>query len=71
MAVHTRSGWAGMAMSVMPSGDRASTMALMTVGAEPIVPASPMPLTPSGLVGLGVTVWSSLKLGSSAADGTQ
>ncbi len=42
----------------------------MTAGVEPIVPASPMPLTPSGLVGLGVTVWSSLKLGISAALGT-
>ena len=37
----------------MPNGASASTMALMTVGVEPIVPASPMPLTPSGLVGLG------------------
>ena len=46
-------------------------MALMTHGAEPIVPASPMPLTPSGFVGLGVTVWPSSKLGTSAADGTQ
>ena len=67
--VHTRSGWAGMAMSVMPSGDRASTTALMAAGAEPIVPASPMPLTPSWFVGLGVTVWSRLMFGTSAADG--
>ena len=63
--------WPASSMSVMPKGDSASTMALMTAGAEPIVPASPMPFTPSGLVGLGVTVWSSLKLGTSAADGTQ
>src|SRR4029450_10378667 len=71
MAAHTRSGVAGMAMSVIPSGARASTMALMTVGVDTIVPASPMPLTPSGLVGLGVTVWSSLMFGTSAAEGTQ
>ena len=71
MVAHTRSGVAGMAMSVIPSGDRASTMALTTVGVDPIVPASPMPLTPSGFVGLGVTVWSSLRLGTSAALGTR
>ena len=35
-------------------------MALMTAGAAPIVPASPMPLTPSWLVGDGVTVWPSV-----------
>src|ERR671918_2671559 len=52
---HTRSGVAGMVMSVMPSGARASTMALTTVGVDTMVPASPIPFTPSGLVGLGVT----------------
>ena len=32
----------------------------MTAGGEAMVPASPMPLTPSGFVGLGVQVlWSS------------
>ena len=43
----------------------------MTAGVAAIVPASPMPFTPSGFVGLGVTVWSSSKLGISAADGTR
>ena len=56
MADHTCWGEAGMATSVTPSGARASTTALITAGAAPMVPASPMPLTPSGLVGLGVTV---------------
>ena len=41
-----------MAMSVTPRPDSASTTALITAGAAPMVPASPMPLTPSGLVGL-------------------
>ena len=43
----------------------------MTAGVLAMVPASPMPLAPIGLVGLGVVVWSSVKLGSSAADGHQ
>ena len=54
-------GLAGIAMSRTPSGESASTTALITVAAEPIVPASPMPFTPIGLVGDGVTVWSRLK----------
>ena len=72
IAGHTRSGVAGMSMSVMPKRrQRVDDGVHDGRGAEPIVPASPMPLTPSGLVGLGVTVWSSVKLGSSAADGTR
>src|SRR5262249_27241439 len=58
MASQTLWGEAGMAMSRTPMSERASTMALMTAGAAPMVPASPMPFTPSGLVGDGVTVWS-------------
>ena len=58
IAFHTLSGLAGIGTSVTPRPDRASTMALITAGAAPIVPASPMPLTPSGFVGDGVTVWS-------------
>ena len=46
-------------------------MALITAGVPAMVPASPMPFTPIGLVGLGVVVWSSVKLGSSAAEGTR
>ena len=45
-----------MSMCLTPSGARASTTAFTMVWAEAIVPASPMPLTPSGLTGLGVTV---------------
>src|SRR3979411_438108 len=50
------SGVAGMSTSLTPNGDRASSLAWMTVTLDAMVPASPLPLTPSGLVGLGVTV---------------
>jgi hypothetical protein len=43
-------------MCVTPIPESASTTALITVLAAPIVPASPMPLTPSWFVGDGVTV---------------
>ena len=46
-------------------------MALITAGAAPMVPASPMPFTPSGLVGDGVTVWSVVIGGTSRAAGTR
>ena len=62
---------AGMSMAVTPNGDRASMMAFMTAGVLPMVPASPMPLTPSGLVGLGVIVLPMVSDGMSAADGTR
>ena len=58
-------------IAVMPRGASASTMAFITAAAEPIVPASPMPLTPMGFTGLGVTVWPRVKLGASAAVGTR
>ena len=41
--------------------------ALCTAGVAPIVPASPMPLTPSGFTVVGVSIASSSKDGSSAA----
>ena len=45
-----------MVTSRTPMGVSASTTVFMTVGVDAIVPASPMPLTPIGFVGLGVTV---------------
>src|SRR5207244_3904189 len=60
----------GMSMCVMPSGDSASTIALTTAGVDPIVPASPTPLTPIGFTGDGVTVRSSSNSGKSCARGT-
>jgi hypothetical protein len=53
----------------MPRWETASITAFCTAGVAPIVPASPMPLAPSGLSGVGVSVECTSKLGSSAADG--
>ena len=41
--------------------------ALCTAGVSPIVPASPMPLTPSAFTLVGVSMTTSSKDGSSAA----
>src|SRR5439155_1479243 len=70
-ARQTRSGVAGISMSWTPNGVRASTTALITAGVEAIAPVSPTPFTPSGLLGLGVTVRSTSNERSSAADGTR
>src|SRR5581483_2975074 len=67
IAAHTRSGVAGMSMWRTPRCATASTTAFCTAGVEPMVPASPMPLTPSGLRSVGVSLASSSKLGSSVA----
>src|SRR5262245_10880620 len=71
IARQTRSGLAGIWTSVTPRCDSASTTALITAADAAIVPVSPTPFTPRGLVGLGVSVRSSSKLGSSAAEGTR
>ena len=47
----------GMSMCRTPRGESASTTELTMAGVEPMVPASPTPLTPSGLTGEGVQVW--------------
>ncbi len=46
-----------------PKGASASTTALTTAGVEPMVAASPIPLAPSGLKGVGVTVSAVVKAG--------
>jgi hypothetical protein len=43
--------------------------AFCTAGVDPIVAASPMPLAPSGFIGVGVSVETTSNEGSSAADG--
>jgi hypothetical protein len=53
----------------MPNGCSASMTALATAAVEAIVPASPMPLIPSGLCGDGVTVWPVSKAGRLSARG--
>ena len=44
--------------------------AFQTAGVDPIVPDSPTPLAPSGLFGVGVSVWAVSGSGSSLAVGT-
>src|SRR4029077_9914744 len=71
MAIHTRSGVAGMSTwSILYSRQRPSTMALTTAGQEPIAPASPAPFTPSGLVVQGALWVSKWNEGPSAARGS-
>src|SRR5687767_5045555 len=53
MARQTRSGVAGISMWRMPRWASASTSAFATAGMAPTQPASPAPLTPSGLVLVG------------------
>src|SRR6185436_4831788 len=69
IARHTRSGDAGLPTSVTPRWLTASTTALITAGGDAIVPASPIPFTPSGFVVLGVSVRSSVMFGISVAPG--
>src|SRR6266540_1322086 len=71
IARHTRSGVAGMSSSSTPRWDRLSIRAFMTAAGAAIVPVSPTPFTPSGFVGLGVSVRASSSDGSSAALGTR
>src|SRR5205823_12470319 len=69
-ATQMRSGFRGMSRCLTPSGLSASTTALTTAGVLPIVAASPMPLAPMGLNGVGVVVWSGLHEGRSSGCGT-
>src|SRR4029077_4511958 len=57
MAVQRRSGVSGMSRCAIPSSARASTTAWTRAGGAPIAPASPAPLTPSGLVRHGTTLY--------------
>ena len=56
IARHTRSAVNGMSRWRTPRCDSASTTAFCTAGVEPMVPDSPMPLAPSGLRGVGVSI---------------
>ena len=56
MARQIRSGVAGISKWRIPSGANASLIAFMTAGNAPTVPASPAPLTPSGLFFVGILV---------------
>ena len=65
-AAHTFCGVAGIVRSLLPI---ASVIALMTAGGEPIAPASPQPLIPSGFDGHGVFEVETLNEGRSSARG--
>ena len=68
---HTRSGVAGMSRSPTPSGASASTTAFMIAAGAPIAPASPQPLTPSGLCVHSVVWVATSKDGRLSARGMQ
>src|SRR2546425_1247730 len=70
IACQMRAGRSGMLRCPTPTRRSASTTALTIAGVEPIVAASPMPLAPIGLWGVGVTVWSVVNEGRSSARGT-
>ncbi len=71
IARHTRSGVHAIRTSSTPNCRSASTTALTTAGVDAMVPASPTPLTPSGLVVDGVSVRSVAKDGRSGGAGTR
>src|SRR5690606_41991036 len=66
IAAHTFCGVAGICRSLLPM---ASVIALMTAGGEPMAPASPQPLLPSGLPGHGVFWCETWNDGRSSARG--
>src|SRR5277367_5316306 len=66
---HSFSGVAGMSKCRTPSGFSASTRALVIAAGAPIAPASPQPLTPSGLCVHRVTLVDNAKAGRSSARG--
>src|SRR4028118_2228073 len=65
IAPHTRIGEAGMSMWVTPSWPRASITALITAGWAAMAPDSPMPFTPIGLGGEGVSGGGRVRVGTS------
>src|ERR1043166_4962002 len=58
IAAQTPAGVRGSSLWGRPSGASASPPAFTRHAAEAMVPASPIPLTPSGLTGDGVSRWS-------------
>ena len=70
MMRHSFSGRSIMSRCRTPKPLSASTAAFTMQGVEPMVPASPTPLAPSGLTVVGVTVLASSKRGKSLARGS-
>jgi predicted GNAT family acetyltransferase len=69
IARHTRSGVAGISISVTPSALNASMIALITAGGLPTAPASPAPFTPRGFEAHGISSNSTSISGNSFARG--
>src|SRR5262245_27110660 len=69
-AAQTRGGVNGMSRCLMSNGASASSTAWTTQGGAAIEPLSPMPLTPIGLVGEGVSWKNALIPGTCSARGT-
>src|SRR5207247_5831371 len=69
IARQTVSAVSGKSRWRIPSGDSASMTAFAIAGVAPIVPASPTPLIPMGLLGEGVTVLPMRYSGMSLARG--
>ncbi len=67
IAFQTLNGVYGVSSAWMPSGPSASMTALAMVGIAPVVPASPAPFTPSGLLGDSVGRSSILRSGGNAS----
>jgi len=64
-----RAGLSGMRFTRAPNDRSASSTAPATAAVTGIVPASPAPSTPSGLIGLGVVTWNISTRGISRAEG--
>src|SRR5262249_31285646 len=64
-----RSGVSGISRTRTPNGPSASSTASATSAGTGIAPASPTPLTPSGFRGDGVSRWTTVMSGISAAVG--
>src|SRR5215471_13707940 len=70
IAFQTREGVSGMSRCATPNGARASSTACTMVGGAPMVPLSPIPFTPIGLVGEGVSWNCERMFGTRSARGT-
>src|SRR5882724_5857382 len=70
IADQMRGGVIGMSRCLIPNGESASSTACTMHGGAAIDPLSPMPLTPIGLVGEGVSWNSDRMVGTCSARGT-
>src|SRR6185295_14614993 len=64
------SGRMGSAVIRTPRARIASATALATAAGAPMVPPSPIPFTPPGMIGEGVSMWPTSKAGTSSALGS-